>query len=116
MKTALRFGLPAVIATAATAGLLLGIVPETTRAGKPVAEACRGSAPSPEDIIAARSGGKSLPKPGRATRRLAESGAGLGRGVGSDQYRSRRKRHHLHGLGRWRRTQVHRQWCDLVGR
>ena len=49
------------IATAATAGLLLGTVPETTRAGKPIAEACRGCAPSPEDIIAARSGGKSLP-------------------------------------------------------
>ena len=62
MKTVLRFGLPAVIATAATAGLLLGIVPETTRAEKPVAEACRGCAPSPEDIIAARSGGKSLLK------------------------------------------------------
>ena len=61
MKTALRFGLPAVIATAATAGILLGTAPETTRAGKPLAEACRGCAPSTEDIIAARSGGKSLP-------------------------------------------------------
>ena len=51
----------AVIATAATAGLLLGTVPEMTLAGKPIAEACRGCAPSPKDIIAARLGGKSLP-------------------------------------------------------
>ena len=62
MKTALRSGFPAVFAAAATAGLLLGTVPETTRAGKPIAEACLGCAPSPEDIIAARSAGKSLPK------------------------------------------------------
>jgi len=79
MKTALRFGLPAVIATAAAAGLLLGIVPETTRAGKPIAEACRGCAPSPEDILAARSGGKLCQLTARETARAVRAAPALWR-------------------------------------